>query len=194
VSGRFSSTQRDFYQVVLHAQQSVIAAVRPGVPFRELHFLAGRLMAEGLVNLGVLRGDPAELAADGVVALFFPHGLGHLIGLDVHDLEDLGDRATYAPGRTRSAEPGLRTLRLDRDLSAGMAITVEPGLYRVPAILDDPARTALAGDRLRRDRLAAFADVRGIRIEDDVLVTSDGHEVLTAAIRKGTDAIEKEMG
>jgi Xaa-Pro aminopeptidase len=194
VSGRYSATQRDFYQVVLHAQQSVIAAVRPGVPFRELHFLAGRLIAEGLVNLGVLRGDPAELVADGVMALFFPHGLGHLMGLDVHDMEDLGDRATYAPGRSRSTEPGLRTLRLDRDLYPGMAITIEPGLYLVPAILDDPARTALAGDRLRRDRLAAFADVRGIRIEDDVLVTADGHEVLTAAIRKGADAIEKEMG
>jgi Xaa-Pro aminopeptidase len=180
--------------VVLYAQQHVIAAVRPGVPFRELHFLAGRLIAEGLVNLGVLRGDPAELVADGVVTLFFPHGLGHLIGQDVHDLEDLGDRATYAPGRTRSTEPGLRTLRLDRDLVAGMAITIEPGLYLVPAILDDPARTALAGDRLQRDRLAAFADVRGIRIEDDVLVTSDGHEVLTAAIRKGVSAIENEMG
>jgi Xaa-Pro aminopeptidase len=74
-----------------------------------------------------------------------------------------------------------------------MAITIEPGLYLVPAILDDPARTALAGDRLRRDRLAAFADVRGVRIEDDVLVTNDGHEVLTAAIRKGADAIEREM-
>ena len=194
VSGRYSPTQRDFYQVVLYAQQHVIAAVRPGVPFRELHFLAGRLIAEGLVNLGVLRGDPAELVADGVVTLFFPHGLGHLIGQDVHDLEDLGDRATYAPGRTRSTEPGLRTLRLDRDLCAGMAITIEPGLYLVPAILDDPARTALAGDRLQRDRLAAFADVRGIRIEDDVLVTSDGHEVLTAAIRKGVSAIENEMG
>jgi len=193
VSGRFSPTQRDFYQVVLHAQQQVIAAVRPGVPFRELHFSAGRLIAEGLVNLGVLRGDPAELVADGVVALFFPHGLGHLIGLDVHDLEDLGDRATYAPGRSRSTEPGLRTLRLDRDLVPGMAITIEPGLYQVPAILDDPARTSLAGDRLRRDHLAAFADVRGIRIEDDVLVTNDGHEVLTAAIPKEVDAIEKEM-
>jgi Xaa-Pro aminopeptidase len=194
VSGRFSPTQRDFYQVVLHAQQQVIAAVRPGVAFRELHFLTGRLIAEGLVNLGVLRGDPVELVADGVVALFFPHGLGHLIGLDVHDLEDLGDRATYAPGRTRSTEPGLRTLRLDRDLVPGMAITVEPGLYQVPAILDDPARTALAGDRLRRDRLAAFADVRGIRIEDDVLVTNDGHDVLTAAIPKEVDPIEKAMG
>jgi Xaa-Pro aminopeptidase len=193
VGGKFSASQRDLYQVVLHAQQTVIAAVRPGVAFRELHLLAGRLIAEGLVDLGVLRGDPAELLADGVVALFFPHGLGHLLGLDVHDLEDLGDRATYARGRTRSTEPGLRTLRLDRDLVPGMAITVEPGLYLVPAILEDPARTAVAGDRLRRERLAAFADVRGIRIEDDVLVKPDGHEVLTAAICKEASAIEEEM-
>jgi Xaa-Pro aminopeptidase len=112
-------------------------------------------------------------------------------------MEDLGDRATYAPGRSRSTQPGLRTLRLDRELAPGMAITIEPGLYFVPAILEDPARTAVAGDRLRRDRLAAFADVRGIRIEDDVVVKDEGHEVgyevLTAAIPKEVDDLEKEM-
>jgi Xaa-Pro aminopeptidase len=197
VSGRFSPAQRDCYQVVLNAQKKVIAAVQPGRPFRELHLMAAQLMAEGLIDLGLLRGDPAELVADGAVALFFPHGLGHLIGLDVHDMEDLGDRATYAPGRSRSTQPGLRTLRLDRELAPGMAITIEPGLYFVPAILEDPARTAVAGDRLRRDRLAAFADVRGIRIEDDVVVKDEGHEVgyevLTAAIPKEADDIEKEM-
>jgi Xaa-Pro aminopeptidase len=198
VKGRFSPSQRDCYQVVLNAQQKVVESVQPGRPFRELHLMAAQLMAEGLVDLGLLRGDPSELVADGVVALFFPHGLGHLIGLDVHDLEDLGDRATYAPGRTRSTQPGLRTLRLDRELAPGMAITIEPGLYFVPAILEDPARTAVAGDRLRRERLAAFADVRGIRIEDDVLVRPPdqeiGYEVLTAAIPKSVEAIEEEMG
>jgi Xaa-Pro aminopeptidase len=116
----------------------------------------------------------------------------------VHDLEDLGDRATYAPGRTRSTQPGLRTLRLDRELCPGMAITIEPGLYFVPAILEDPARTAVAGDRLCRERLAAFADVRGIRIEDDVLVKPHdqeiGYEVMTAEIPKSVEAIEQEMG
>ena len=198
VSGRFSPSQRDCYQLVLHTQQQVIAAVRPGRPFRELHLMAARLMAEGLIELGLLRGDPDELVADGVVALFFPHSLGHLIGLDVHDMEDLGDRATYAPGRSRSTQPGLRTLRLDRELAPGMAVTIEPGLYFVPAILQDSARTGSAGDRLRRDRLAAFADVRGIRIEDDVLVGCENdetqHEVLTAEIRKMADAIEEDMG
>src|SRR5262249_35064635 len=156
-----------------------IEAVRPGASYRQVHLLAARELARGLVGLGVLKGDVEELVADGVVALLFPHGVGHLIGLDVHDMEDLGDRAGYAPGRTRSGQFGLRSLRLDRELVPGMAVTIEPGLYRVPAILEQPELARLAGDRLDRRRLAQFDDVRGIRIEDDVLVTESGREVLT---------------
>jgi Xaa-Pro aminopeptidase len=133
VSGRYSPTQRDLYDVVLLAQAAAVAAMRPGLRYFDLQGIASHAMAQGLVGLGIVSGDPAELVADGVVALFFPHGVGHLIGLDVHDLDDLGDRATYAPGRTRSTLPGLRALRLDRDLVAGMAVTIEPGFYQVPA-------------------------------------------------------------
>ena len=193
VSGRYSSTQRDLYDVVLSAQTAAVAAIQPGRRYLELQGIAARAIADGLVGLGILRGDPAELVSDGVVALFFPHGVGHLVGLDVHDLDDLGDRATYAPGRTRSTDPGLKALRLDRDLVPGMAVTVEPGCYQVPAILDDPARTRVAKDRLRRDRLAAFRDVRGIRIEDTILVTADGHDNLNADLPKATSAIETAM-
>jgi Xaa-Pro aminopeptidase len=193
VSGRYSPTQRDLYDVVLLAQAAAVAAMRPGLRYFDLQGIASHAMAQGLVGLGIVSGDPAELVADGVVALFFPHGVGHLIGLDVHDLDDLGDRATYAPGRTRSTLPGLRALRLDRDLVAGMAVTIEPGFYQVPAILEDAERTKCAGDRLRRDRLAAFRDVRGIRIEDTILVTADGHENLTAALPKEAAAIERAM-
>jgi Xaa-Pro aminopeptidase len=194
VSGRFSPTQRDFYQVVLEAQRRAIAAVGPGTRYRNVHVLACQTLAAGLVDLGILRGDPIALAADGVVALLFPHGVGHLIGLDVHDMEDLGDRAGYAPGRERAKEFGLRALRLDRDLAPGMAVTVEPGLYRVDSILNDPALTKVAGDRLDRGKLAAFADVRGIRIEDDVLVTASGRQVLTESIPKTIDAVEAAVG
>jgi Xaa-Pro aminopeptidase len=193
VSGRYSATQRDLYDVVLAAQRATIAAVRPGARYLELHRLAARTLAEGLVALGILKGDPAELVADGVVYLLFPHGIGHLLGLDVHDMEDLGDRAGYAPGRNRAGDFGVRYLRLDRDLAPGMAVTIEPGLYLVPAILEDPKLAARAGDRLDRARLAQFNDVRGIRIEDDVLVTATGHEVLTAAIPKDRTAIESVM-
>jgi Xaa-Pro aminopeptidase len=193
VSGRFSSQQRDLYQVVLSAQRQAIAAVAPGVRYRNVHLLACQALAGGLVDLGVLRGNPIELVADGVLALLFPHGVGHLLGLDVHDMEDLGDRAGYAPGRTRATEFGLRFLRLDRDLAPGMAVTIEPGLYLAPAILDDPTLSKVAAGRLDRARLAAFKDVRGIRIEDDVLVTATGAEILTAAIPKSPDDVEAAM-
>ncbi len=193
VSGRYSPTQRDLYQVVLTAQMAACAAVSPGRRYLDLQGIAAKSIADGLVRLGILTGDPAELVGDGVVALFFPHGVGHLIGLDVHDLDDLGDRATYAPGRTRSADPGLKALRLDRDLVPGMAVTIEPGFYQVPAILKDTERTKVAKNRLHRSRLEAFSDVRGIRIEDTLLVTSTGHENLTDSIPKAVSAVETAM-
>jgi Xaa-Pro aminopeptidase len=190
VSPTYTTQQRELYQVVLSAQRQAISAVSPGARYRNIHLLACQAIAGGLVELGVLRGNPIELVADGVLALLFPHGVGHLIGLDVHDMEDLGDRAGYAPGRTRATEFGLRYLRLDRDLQPGMAITIEPGIYLAPAILNDPELSKKAEGRLDRQRLAAFAGVRGIRIEDDVLVTENGPEVLTSAIPKTPDEIE----
>jgi len=193
VSGRFSTQQRELYSVVLEAQRQAIAAVGPGARYRNIHLLACQALAGGLVDLGLLRGNPIELVADGVLALLFPHGVGHLLGLDVHDMEDLGDRAGYAPGRQRSTEFGLKNLRLDRDLTPGMAVTIEPGLYFVPAILEDPQLMKKAAGRIDQDKLARYASVRGIRIEDDVLVTATGAEVLTAAIPKSVDAVEAEL-
>jgi Xaa-Pro aminopeptidase len=190
VSGKFTTQQRELYQVVLSAQRQAISAVTPGARYRNIHTLACQALAGGLCELGVLRGNPIELVADGVLALLFPHGVGHLIGLDVHDMEDLGDRAGYAAGRQRATEFGLRFLRLDRDLAPGMAVTIEPGLYISQAILNDPELSKKAAGRLDRARLAAFSGVRGIRIEDDVLVTSEGAEVLTAAIPKTPDEVE----
>ena len=122
---------------------------------------------------------------------FFPHGIGHLLGLDVHDMEDLGDRAGYARPVARSTRFGDRYLRLDRDLAAGMAVTIEPGFYHVPAILNDAALTAPIDSDFDRAELAHFADVRGIRIEDDVVVTNGEPEVLSAAIPKAMPATSK---
>jgi Xaa-Pro aminopeptidase len=184
VSGVFSSTQRAIYDVVLAAQEAAIAEVRPGVRYLEVHRTAGRVIAEGLVALGILRGDPRELCELGAAALFFPHGVGHLLGLDVHDMEDLGDRAGYAVGRSRATSPADRYLRLDRDLTPGMAITIEPGFYQIRHLLDRPEEVGELEPHLCRAELAKFADVRGIRIEDDVLVTETGSEVLTASIPK----------
>lgn len=190
VGGSYSGSQRAIYDVVLEAQRRAIAAATPGRRYRDVHETAKRALVEGLVELGILRGEVDGLIERGAAALFFPHGVGHIIGLDVHDMEDLGDRAGYAPGRERAEAFGDAFLRLDRDLAPGMAVTIEPGFYLVPGILADERLTAAVGDDLRRDALAAFADVRGIRIEDDVLITDGGNEVLTGALAKEASEVE----
>jgi Xaa-Pro aminopeptidase len=190
VRGEFSHTQRAIYDVVLASQLAAIAAVGPGVRYLDVHRAAGLELVRGLIELGIFRGDLEDLYARGAGALFFPHGIGHLLGLDVHDMEDLGDHAGYAPGRVRSKSAGDRYLRLDRDLKPGMCVTIEPGFYQIPALLSNTSEMAGIEAALDRRRLAEFADVRGIRIEDDILVTSDGCEVLTSAIPKTTAEIE----
>lgn len=190
VNGRFSPTQRAIYDVVLAAHDRCIETARPGMEYRDLHWTAALVLAEGLVDLGILRGRAQDLIEQDAHALFFPHGVGHLLGLDVHDMEDLGDLAGYAPGRTRSDRFGLCYLRLDRPLQAGMAVTIEPGFYQVPALLNDPDRRSRYQDVVNWDRLSQFADVRGIRIEDDVLITEAGCEVLTADLPNQAKDVE----
>lgn len=191
VSGQFSPTQRDVYDVVLAAHDRCIEQIRPEAEYREIHLLAAQTIAEGLVQLGILKGDPAGLVESDAYSLFFPHGVGHLLGLDVHDMEDLGDLAGYAPGRARSDRFGLCYLRLDRPLQSGMVVTIEPGFYQVPAILQDPERRSKYQTVVNWQRLEQFADVRGIRIEDDVLVTERGSEILTASLPTDPEAIEQ---
>lgn len=192
VSGKYSASQKTLYQTVLAAQKAAIEMLAPGVEFAEAHKHASRVLCAGLVEAGLLTGNPEELVERGAHALFFPHGLGHLVGLDVHDMEDLGDLAGYGE-RERSSQFGLSYLRLDRELEPGMLVTVEPGYYRIPALLNDSERTAPFKDCLNLDRLEDFADVRGIRIEDEVLITDDGYEVLTAELPKEIAEIEALM-
>ncbi|WP_414519827.1 aminopeptidase P family protein [Nostoc sp. PCC 9305] len=190
VSGKFSSTQRDIYNVVLAAHDTCIAKIQPGVEYGDIHLLAATAIAEGLVDLGILQGNPQDLVEIDAHALFFPHGIGHLLGLDVHDMEDLGDLAGYEEGRSRSDRFGLSYLRLNRPLRPGMLVTIEPGFYQVPAILNDANVRSKYQNVVNWQRLSEFADVRGIRIEDDVLVTTEGSEVLTAALPNDADTVE----
>ncbi|MCA9583547.1 MAG: Xaa-Pro dipeptidase, partial [Myxococcales bacterium] len=184
VGGTFSGTQRALYEVVLEAQRRAIEAVLPGARYRDVHLEAARALLEGLVSLGILRGDPAGLLAEGAHALFFPHGTGHLLGLDVHDMEDLGDAAGYPADRARDDQFGLSNLRLDRDLAPGMVVTIEPGFYQIEALLSGDSPLAHLTHRIDKQELLRFADVRGIRIEDDVLVTDSGADVLTGALAR----------
>ncbi|HET9093475.1 MAG TPA: aminopeptidase P family protein [Solirubrobacteraceae bacterium] len=176
VNGSFAGLQQELHAVVHRAERTAIEHCRPGVEWREIHRLAGLAIAEGLVDVGVLRGDPAELVESGAVWLFFPHGVGHLVGLGVRD-------AGGTPLRERRDVPRpYPNLRIDLPLEPGMVVTVEPGLYFVPAILRDRThrdRHAETVDWSMVDGLLGFG---GIRIEDDVLITDDGAEILTAAV------------
>ncbi|MEO1428228.1 MAG: aminopeptidase P family protein [Cyanobacteria bacterium J06632_19] len=191
VSGKFSSTQRDIYDVILAAHDACIDKISPGVEYEDIHLCACQVIAEGLVSLGILKGNPEELVNVDAHALFFPHGIGHLLGLDVHDMEDLGDLAGYEEGRQRSGRFGLGYLRLNRPLHAGMVVTIEPGFYQVPAIVNNSENRKNFKQFVNWERLSQFTDVRGIRIEDDILVTNDGSEVLTAALPTQADAVEQ---
>jgi Xaa-Pro aminopeptidase len=182
VSGKFSPTQRAIYDVVLAAHDACIDCISPGVEYQDIHLLAARVMAAGLVDLGILRGNVDDLVEMDAHALFFVHGIGHLIGLDVHDMEDLGDLAGYQAGRTRSSRFGLGFLRLNRVLRPRMLVSIEPGFYQVPAILNNSENRAKYKNIVKWDELEKFADVRGIRIEDDILVTEEGREVLTGKL------------
>ncbi|MCC0177046.1 aminopeptidase P family protein [Waterburya agarophytonicola K14] len=191
VSGKFSSTQKDIYEVVLQAHDDCIAKIEPGVEYQDIHLLAAEIITRGLVDLGILKGNVEDLVAMDAHALFFPHGVGHLLGLDVHDMEDLGDEAGYETGRSRSDRFGLSYLRLNRPLQPGMLVTIEPGFYQVPAILNHPDFRHKYRHLVNWERLAQFKDVKGIRIEDDVLVTDFGTEVLTADLPTKIEDMEK---
>jgi Xaa-Pro aminopeptidase len=187
----FSPRQAEIYEVVLRSQKAAVAACQPGTEYREVHRVACLEMTRGLCQLGLLHGDPAELVERGAHALFFPHGIGHLLGLDVHDMEDLGDLAGYAPGRQRSSQFGLNFLRLDRPLETNMAVTVEPGFYWIPQLLENSERTAAFADCLDLATVDAYREVRGIRIEDDVLIEESGPRNLSRGLPK--DLVELEI-
>ncbi len=171
----------DLYAVVLGIEERAVAACRRGVEWRDLHLEACRGTLEGLSRLGILRGEVEPLLERDVHALFFPHGLGHLVGLGVRDASG------YLPGRQRSQRPGLDMLRTDLPLEPGYVITVEPGIYFIPALLTDPARRAKYADCVDWARVDGLLEFGGIRIEDDVLVTEGDPDVLTAACPKSLE-------
>ncbi len=184
VGPRFEGIQRDLYQLVLDVQQAAITDVRAGVEYKALHLAAAGRIADGLVELGILRGDRAGLVERDAHALFFPHGLGHMLGLATHDA------GGCLEGRTPSDRFGLKWLRADLPLQPGYVVTIEPGIYFIRALLTDPARREQYRDAVNWERIDTLLDLGGIRIEDDVLVTESSAEVLTGAIPKSIPEIE----
>ncbi|EGD57614.1 Xaa-Pro dipeptidase [Novosphingobium nitrogenifigens DSM 19370] len=194
VSGRFDPLQRRLYDTVLRAQQAAIAACVPGVRYLDLHWLAARIMVEDLHDLGLFRGAIEDVLASGAYALAFPCGLGHQIGLDVHDMEALGEDLVGYDGDVRRSDLfGLRSLRLGKALRAGMTVTIEPGLYFIPPLIDrwrGEGRHSSLIDYDAFDRLRGFG---GIRIEDDVHVGENGARILGDPIGRTADEVEAVM-
>jgi Xaa-Pro aminopeptidase len=194
VNGRFNSMQKEIYETVLAMQLSAMEMIKPGITYRDVHLHACRILADHMAALGLMRGDPAAAVEAGAHALFFPHGLGHMMGLDVHDMEDLGDIVGYPKGEARNAQFGLKSLRMSRLLEPGFVLTVEPGIYFIPALIDRWAAENLHKDFIVYEKLDAWRTFGGCRIEDDVLVTENGHRVLGPGIPKTIAEVEAAMG
>ena len=180
-SGRFTQKQRDIYQTVYECNELAFGMIRPGVAYRDVHLAVAAHMLDNLKQLGLVSGDVDGMVADGIAGLFMPHGLGHNMGLDVHDMEDLGENLVgYDDDQTRSPQLGLGSLRMARRLQPGHVITDEPGIYFIPALIEQWKQEGTGKDFVNFARLEDYYDFGGIRLEDDVLVTADGARRLGA--------------
>lgn len=191
VGGRFSDIQAEVYQVVLRVQQEAIDRVKPGITYREVHMDACRVLVEGLKSMGLIKGDPSEAVEAGAHALFFPHGIGHMMGLDVHDMEDLGDIVGYKKKEPRGGQFGLKYLRLSRPLEPGFVLTAEPGIYFIPALIDQWKEEKRHEAFINYDRVDGYRGFGGIRIEDNILVTETGMRVLGPNIPRTIPEVEE---
>lgn len=191
VAGRFSQQQKEIYSIVLQAQAKAIAATKPGIEWREVHRLASVTLMEGLKGLGLARGDPAEAVAAGAHTLFFPCGVGHMMGLDVHDMEALGEEYVgYTDAVGRNPEFGWRSLRLAKAVEPGFVITVEPGIYFMPHLIDRWKTERKCERFIDYDRLDTWRHFGGLRVEDDIVVTKDGCRILGPPIPKSIEEVE----
>jgi Xaa-Pro aminopeptidase len=195
VSGKFSQRQKQIYEIVLQAQLRAIDAIKAGIKYIEIHLLASTVIAQGLKDLGLMKGDLEQAVRNGAHALFFPHGLGHMIGLDVHDMENLGETFVgYDKQTHRSDQFGLAYLRLGKMLQAGYVLTVGPGIYFIPALINKWRSEKKFEQFINYDSLQRYKDFGGIRIEDDILVTEKGNQVIGNPIPKTVSELEEICG
>lgn len=194
VGGKFNERQKPIYQAVLDANMAAIEAIKPGIEYREVHLLSAKVIVEGLIKVGLMKGD-AQAAVDAEAhTLFMPHGLGHMMGLDVHDMEGLGENYVgYDEKTKRSKNFGTAYLRLGKELKSGFVLTVEPGCYFIPALIDQWKAENKHTEFINYDLLESYKDFGGIRIEDDVLVTDSGYRVLGKPIPKTIEEVEAVM-
>ncbi|MBO4995593.1 MAG: aminopeptidase P family protein [Muribaculaceae bacterium] len=187
---KFTTRQKEIYDIQVASHLAAVAALKPGVPFKDVYELSARVICQGLKDLGIMKGDPAEAVAAGAHAMFFPCGLGHMMGLDVHDMENLGEVWVGYDGQPKSTQFGRKSLRLARPLEPGFVLTIEPGVYFIPELIDYWKAEKRFEDFIDYGKLESYRDFTGIRNEEDYLITADGARRLGKKIPLTTDEVE----
>ncbi|MDP4290443.1 MAG: aminopeptidase P family protein [Bacteroidota bacterium] len=194
VGGKFNQRQKEVYEIVLAANMSTLETTKPGRPYRDSHFVACETIAQGLKDIGLMKGDVKEAVANGAHAMFMPHGLGHMLGMDVHDMEGIGQIYVGYDNEFRPSEQfGTAFLRIGRRVQPGFVLTNEPGIYFIPELIDLWRSEGKFKDFINYEKLETYKDFGGIRIEDDILVTETGCRVLGKPIPKTVAEVEAIM-
>lgn len=195
VGKNFTVQQKEMYEIVLHAHQSSVAMLKPGILFKDVYLNAAQKIVEGMQSLGIMKGNAAEAVAAGAHAMFFQCGLGHMIGLDVHDMEDLGEPYVgYTDELKKSTQFGMKSLRLGRALEPGFTLTVEPGIYMIPQLMDKWEAENKFTEFINYNALQNYRDFSGIRVEEDYLVTETGYRLLGKKLPMTVDEVEAVRG
>lgn len=196
VGKSFTNRQKELYEIVLNSMDHAINMLKPGVRYKDIHLAACQKLAEGLKQVNLMKGDPAEAVAAGAHAMFFQCGLGHMLGMDTHDMEDLGEPLVgYTDTLKKETQIfGLKSLRLGRELESGFVLTVEPGIYIIPELIDRWQAEKKFADFINYDVLNTYRDFGGIRIEDNFLITDNGHHLLGKYLPKSLKEVEDLKG
>ncbi|WP_439183539.1 aminopeptidase P family protein [Carboxylicivirga taeanensis] len=192
VSKTFTPRQKDIYQVALNAHEKAISMLQPGIAFKEVYLESAREVMRGMKDLGFVKGNIDDAVSNGAHAMFFPCGLGHMMGLDVHDMEDLGEQYVGYDNELKSTQFGMKSLRLGRKLEPGFVLTIEPGIYFIPQLIDKWKSEKHLTEFLNFDKLEEYKDFGGCRNEEDFLITDDGYRLLGKPLPKTIDDVEQE--
>ena len=192
VSGKFTERQKEIYRITLDAHNQALEMLKPGVNFKDVHLCASEVIFEGLKGMGLTKGDTKEAVQNGAHAMFFPCGTGHLMGLDVHDMENLGEQIVGYNNVPKETQFGIKSLRLGRPLEPGFVLTIEPGIYFIPELINHWKINKINESFINFDEVQKYNDFGGIRNEEDVLITETGFRVLGKPLAKSIDEVELE--
>ncbi|MBS2211438.1 aminopeptidase P family protein [Carboxylicivirga mesophila] len=192
VSKTFTARQKDIYQVALNSHEKAISMLKPGVAFKEIYLESARVVMQGMKDLGFAKGNIDDAVMCGAHAMFFPCGLGHMMGLDVHDMEDLGEQYVGYHNEAKSTQFGMKSLRLGRKLEPGFVLTIEPGIYFIPQLIDKWKSEKHLTEFLNFDKLEEYKDFGGCRNEEDFLITEQGYRLLGKPLPKTIEDVEQE--